>query len=64
MDVRGSCVASSPARSDESSAFLYHSIRASWNGRIATPARNGRFWKPIVIRMMAMVVYVVWPLMM
>ena len=28
------------------------------------PARNGRFWKPIVIRMIAIVVYVVCPLMM
>src|SRR2546426_2372690 len=38
----GSWLASSPARSDDSSLLRNHSSRASWIGSSAMPARKGR----------------------
>ena len=46
IEAIGSWLASSPARSLDSSLFRYHSSSAIWIGRSAMPARNGRFRKP------------------
>src|SRR5256884_654016 len=55
-DAVASWQASSPARSDDSSLLRNHSSSASWIGRMAIPARNGRAPR-LTLRMMTRMVW-------